>query len=176
MLRVSSLLTMRMLNDQKTSTRCITSSQSRNGPPWLAFFPSSKMRRMTARGRACYPMPAAIGSDSTSCLLTPRQNPSLKLCSCLYASYVVFSLHMSRFSNRKMLVYASIMFAFRGVAGRNVPERTVILERLAPAPEVVVDGLLARFTETPRGSTVWVCLYHLVIWLTWCVQAPDDKR
>ena len=47
-----------------------------------------------------------------------------------------------------------MMFTFRGVAGRSVPERTVILERLVPAPEVVVDGLLARFTETPRGSTV----------------------
>jgi len=54
----------------------------------------------------------------------------------------------------KMLIYASVMFAFRGVASRNVPERTTLLERLAPAPEVVVDGLLARFTETPRGSTV----------------------
>jgi DNA-directed RNA polymerase I subunit RPA49 len=54
-----------------------------------------------------------------------------------------------------MLIYASVMFAFRGAAGRNgnVPERTALLERLAPAPEVVVDGLLARFTETPRGST-----------------------
>ena len=52
-----------------------------------------------------------------------------------------------------MLIYASVMFAFRGVAGRNVPERTVLLERLTSAPEVVIDGLLARFTETPRGST-----------------------
>jgi DNA-directed RNA polymerase I subunit RPA49 len=58
-----------------------------------------------------------------------------------------------------MLIYASVMFAFRGVAGRNVPERTALLERLAPAPEVVVDGLLARFTETPRGSTKCVNYY-----------------
>jgi DNA-directed RNA polymerase I subunit RPA49 len=55
-----------------------------------------------------------------------------------------------------MLIYASVMFTFRGVAGRNVPDRTALLERLAPAPEVVVDGLLARFTETPRGSAVCV--------------------
>ena len=45
------------------------------------------------------------------------------------------------------------MFTFRGVVGKNVPDRTVILERLAPAPDAVVDGLLSRFTETPRGST-----------------------
>lgn len=52
-----------------------------------------------------------------------------------------------------MLIYASVMFTFRGVIERSVPDRTVILERLTPAPEAVVDGLLSRFTETPRGST-----------------------
>ena len=57
-----------------------------------------------------------------------------------------------------MLIYASVTFAFRGVALRNVPERTALLERLAPAPEVVVDGLLARFTETARGSAK--CVNH----------------
>lgn len=63
-----------------------------------------------------------------------------------------------------MLIYASVMFAFHGVARRSVPERTVLLERLAPAPEVVVDGLLARFTETPRGSTkcVGYCLCDML--------------
>jgi len=53
----------------------------------------------------------------------------------------------------KMLIYASVMFTFLGIVKRAVPDRTALLERLAPAPEVVVDGLLARFTETPRGST-----------------------
>ncbi|KAI9451427.1 RNA polymerase I associated factor A49-like protein [Lactarius psammicola] len=53
----------------------------------------------------------------------------------------------------KMLIYASMMFTFRGVVVRNVPDRAVISERLAPAPEAVVDGLISRFTETPRGST-----------------------
>jgi DNA-directed RNA polymerase I subunit RPA49 len=58
-----------------------------------------------------------------------------------------------------MLIYASAMFAFRGITGRSVPERTALLERLAPTPEVVVDGLLARFTETPRGFTKYVNYY-----------------
>lgn len=63
-----------------------------------------------------------------------------------------------------MLIYASVMFAFRGVAGRSVPERTVLLERLTSAPEVVVDSLLARFTETPRGSTKCVNYYlHIIL-------------
>jgi len=52
----------------------------------------------------------------------------------------------------KMLIYASVMFTFRGVIGGSVPDRTVILERLTSVPEAVVDGLLSRFTETPRGS------------------------
>jgi len=58
-----------------------------------------------------------------------------------------------------MLIYASVIFAFRGVAGRSVPERSALSERLAPAPEVVIDGLLARFTETPRGSSKCVDCY-----------------
>ncbi|KAI0270488.1 Rpa49 subunit specific to nuclear RNA polymerase I [Gloeopeniophorella convolvens] len=53
----------------------------------------------------------------------------------------------------KMLIYASALIAFRGVAGRNVPDRTAVLEKLSPAPETVVDGILSRFTETARGST-----------------------
>ena len=58
-----------------------------------------------------------------------------------------------------MLIYVSVMLAFRGViGGRNIPDRTVLLERLAPAPGAVVDGLLSRFTETPRGSTKCVLL------------------
>lgn len=52
----------------------------------------------------------------------------------------------------KMLIYASVMFTFHGVLRKSVPDRTVILERLAPAPDAVVDGLLSRFTQTPRGS------------------------
>jgi len=58
-----------------------------------------------------------------------------------------------------MLIYASVMFAFRGVAGRSVPERTALLERLAPAPEVVVDVFFLIFTQTPRGSTKCVHYY-----------------
>jgi DNA-directed RNA polymerase I subunit RPA49 len=68
-----------------------------------------------------------------------------------------------------MLIYTSVMFAFRSAAGRNVPERTALLERLAPAPEVVVDGLLARFTETPRGSTKYVgYFFHDILTLGSC--------
>ena len=56
------------------------------------------------------------------------------------------------------------MFTFRGVVGKKVPDRTVILERLAPAPDAVVDGLLSRFTETPRGFTQCVmCLVRIML-------------
>ena len=49
MLRVSSLPLTPMLRDQKISTRCTTSSQSRNGPPWTACSPNSKLPQMTAQ-------------------------------------------------------------------------------------------------------------------------------
>jgi A49-like RNA polymerase I associated factor len=75
-----------------------------------------------------------------------------------------------------MLIYASVMFAFRGVAGRNVPDRTALLERLAPAPEIVVDGLLSRFTETPRGSTKCVRCHFLRLLAHVSFQGTDDER
>ena len=46
--------------------------------------------------------------------------------------------------------------AFRSATGKAVPERRALLERLSPTPEVVVDGLLTRFTEKARGSTKFV--------------------
>ncbi len=75
-----------------------------------------------------------------------------------------------------MLIYALMMFTFRGVVGRSVPDRTVISERLAPAPEAVVDGLLSRFTETPRGSTKCVeCPLRIILAYTG-IQGTDDNR
>lgn len=84
--------------------------------------------------------------------------PKSKIAFVTIVSYPVFLCSLEVVWNRKMLIYASVMFAFHGVAGRSVPERTALLERLSPAPEVVVDGLLARFTEIPRGSTK--CIVH----------------
>ncbi|VDC02261.1 unnamed protein product [Peniophora sp. CBMAI 1063] len=53
----------------------------------------------------------------------------------------------------KMLVYVATLLTFRGVAGKRVPEREKLLEKMAPVPETVVDALLSRFTENARGST-----------------------
>ncbi|ETW79765.1 hypothetical protein HETIRDRAFT_440794 [Heterobasidion irregulare TC 32-1] len=53
----------------------------------------------------------------------------------------------------KMLIYITTLMAFRSATGKAVPERRALLERLSPAPEVIVDGLLTRFTEKARGST-----------------------
>jgi len=75
-----------------------------------------------------------------------------------------------------MLIYASVMFTFLSLVRRSVPDRTALLERLAPAPEVVVDSLLARFTETPRGSTTCVAYCLHVISAHMGMQGPDDKR
>ncbi|KAI0312268.1 RNA polymerase I associated factor A49-like protein [Amylostereum chailletii] len=53
----------------------------------------------------------------------------------------------------KMLVYIASLISFRNLSTRNVPERASLLEKMAPAPEVVVDGLLSRFSETARASS-----------------------
>ncbi|KZV71749.1 RNA polymerase I associated factor A49-like protein [Peniophora sp. CONT] len=56
-------------------------------------------------------------------------------------------------STLKMLVYVATLLTFRAVAGKHVPEREKLLEKMAPSSEIVVDGLLSRFTENARGST-----------------------
>ncbi|THH13487.1 hypothetical protein EW146_g6740 [Bondarzewia mesenterica] len=53
----------------------------------------------------------------------------------------------------KLLFYIATMLAFRATTGKSVLERRALLDQLSPAPEVVVDGLLSRFTEKARGST-----------------------
>ena len=79
--------------------------------------------------------------------------------------------------NSKMLIYASVMFTFYGVAGRSVPDRAVMLGRLAPAPEAVIDGLLSRFTETPRGSSKCVvCLLHIILAYAGTQVTDDDGK
>src|SRR6267154_4165407 len=85
MLRVSFLFTISMLRDQKISIRYITSSQNQNGPPWIAYSPSSKKQRMTAQGSVYCPMLVVLGCSSISCLPFPHRNPSLKLCTYPYS-------------------------------------------------------------------------------------------
>ncbi|KII90120.1 hypothetical protein PLICRDRAFT_40321 [Plicaturopsis crispa FD-325 SS-3] len=53
----------------------------------------------------------------------------------------------------KILFYISSMLAFRSATFRMAERKDPIHERLARVPSLVVDGLLARFTETSRGST-----------------------
>ena len=52
----------------------------------------------------------------------------------------------------KLLYYISVLFAFRQ-AVRVLHREGNLEERMAGVPSVIVDGLTARFTETPRGST-----------------------
>ncbi|KAI0052437.1 RNA polymerase I associated factor, A49-like protein [Auriscalpium vulgare] len=52
----------------------------------------------------------------------------------------------------KMLMCIAAMITFRGAVERSVPEKAKLLDRMSPIPEVLIDGLLARFTETARGS------------------------
>ncbi|KAF9228125.1 RNA polymerase I associated factor, A49-like protein [Gyrodon lividus] len=52
----------------------------------------------------------------------------------------------------KTLMYISTMMSFRNLTLRTFDKAT-IHEKLAVVPSIVIDGLLARFTETARGST-----------------------
>ncbi|KIK92192.1 hypothetical protein PAXRUDRAFT_147843 [Paxillus rubicundulus Ve08.2h10] len=52
----------------------------------------------------------------------------------------------------KILMYISAMMSFRNLTFRKFDKAT-IHEKLTAVPSIVADGLLARFTETTRGST-----------------------
>ncbi|KAF8549007.1 RNA polymerase I associated factor, A49-like protein [Imleria badia] len=52
----------------------------------------------------------------------------------------------------KILMYISIMMSFRNLTIRKFDKLTVY-EKLSAVPSIVIDGLMSRFTETPRGST-----------------------
>ncbi|OJA20553.1 hypothetical protein AZE42_07068 [Rhizopogon vesiculosus] len=51
----------------------------------------------------------------------------------------------------KILVYISAMMSFHKATFKKI-DKTDIQQKLSAVPGVVVDGLLSRFTETPRGS------------------------
>ncbi|EIM84421.1 RNA polymerase I associated factor A49-like protein [Stereum hirsutum FP-91666 SS1] len=54
----------------------------------------------------------------------------------------------------KLLFYIAAMMSFRIQTSRGkVPDREVLLDRMSPAPETIVDGLLERFTEQARAAT-----------------------
>ncbi|KAH7872667.1 Rpa49 subunit specific to nuclear RNA polymerase I [Lentinula edodes] len=57
----------------------------------------------------------------------------------------------------KMLLYVSIMFLFRRIISHPKGlDKDSIIEKMNNVPTVVVDGLLSRFTETTRGSSVHI--------------------
>ncbi|KAJ3727338.1 Rpa49 subunit specific to nuclear RNA polymerase I [Lentinula guzmanii] len=57
----------------------------------------------------------------------------------------------------KMLLYVSTMFLFRRVIGHPKGlDKDSIYEKMNNVPTIVVDGLLSRFTEMTRGSSVHI--------------------
>lgn len=69
---------------------------------------------------------------------------------------------MSRFYDSKIIFYVAAMLSFRQQVSRGkVPDRQELVERMSPTPEVVIDGLLERFTEQARASSTYVIApYH----------------
>lgn len=59
----------------------------------------------------------------------------------------------SKKKNLKILLYISAMLAFRQATFARSLDKEKLYERLEAVPNIVVDGLLSRFAETPRGSS-----------------------
>ena len=55
----------------------------------------------------------------------------------------------------KILIYISVMMSFRNLTLRKF-NKSAIYDKLSSVPSIIIDGLLSRFTETPRGSTEFV--------------------
>ncbi|KAG9308698.1 Rpa49 subunit specific to nuclear RNA polymerase I [Chiua virens] len=55
-------------------------------------------------------------------------------------------------THAKILMYISIMMSFRNLTIREF-KKPDVYEKLSAAPSIIIDGLMSRFTETPRGST-----------------------
>ncbi|TFK37691.1 RNA polymerase I associated factor, A49-like protein [Crucibulum laeve] len=55
--------------------------------------------------------------------------------------------------NMKIIFYISAMLAFRQTVARKEVTKDQVYEKLASVPGIIVDSLLARFTETARDST-----------------------
>jgi len=59
----------------------------------------------------------------------------------------------SKKKNLKILLYISAMLAFRQATFTKSLDKEKLYERLEAVPNIVVDGLLSRFAEIPRGSS-----------------------
>ncbi|KZT23008.1 Rpa49 subunit specific to nuclear RNA polymerase I [Neolentinus lepideus HHB14362 ss-1] len=66
--------------------------------------------------------------------------------------HLLFSAPKVNKNTVKILFYISCMLAFRNIAPKNLSDKQVLQERLSRIPNVVLDGLLSRFTETSRDS------------------------
>ncbi|KAF9078296.1 Rpa49 subunit specific to nuclear RNA polymerase I [Rhodocollybia butyracea] len=57
----------------------------------------------------------------------------------------------------KMLLYVSTMFLFRRVTSHSKGlDKDAVCEKMSNIPTIIVDGLLSRFTETTRDSSVHI--------------------
>ncbi|CCM05914.1 uncharacterized protein FIBRA_08152 [Fibroporia radiculosa] len=91
--------------------------------------------------------------------------------------HLLFSAPKLRKIDMKTVLYISIMFAFK-TASRSVNDKETLQKRLAGVPPIVLDGLLARFTETTRDSssvkiTSQTETMLLTYMLTLCLHVDD---
>lgn len=70
------------------------------------------------------------------------------------------------------------MMSFRIQTSRGkVPDREVLLDRMSPAPETIVDGLLERFTEQARAATTYVLSFTMpCIYSNYSKELTDSRQ
>ncbi|KAI0031466.1 Rpa49 subunit specific to nuclear RNA polymerase I [Vararia minispora EC-137] len=110
------------------------------------------------------PEPELNALDSLASSLKSAENVTARLKCLPFAQSEWIKHHLlqafrpgSKLRNQtlKVIAYIAAMFNFRRAASgpRGAPERAELLKKMERTPEIVVDGLLSRFTETPRGSS-----------------------
>ena len=65
------------------------------------------------------------------------------------------------------------MMAFHKATFKNI-DKAAIQQKLSIVPSIVIDGLLSRFTETPRGSMEYVHYTLLIAAVLTAFQSTKD--
>jgi DNA-directed RNA polymerase I subunit RPA49 len=80
---------------------------------------------------------------------------------------------------RRILFYISALFLFRTQTSKPV-ERVDLQERLSSLPDVIIETMIAQFTESARGSTrcadLWAMLESFLHQFFYRVQSTPQKE
>jgi DNA-directed RNA polymerase I subunit RPA49 len=136
-------------------------------PEWKALYISAYMNADNSADRVAllpYKRSNWINDHLSLAFASPSPN---KTTMCVDISFITRA-HYNADVARKTLVYIAAMMAFHKSTFKNI-DKTVLQQKLAAVPTVVIDGLLSRFTETARGSMEYV---HPTLLVSAVLTAP----